>query len=52
MLNFYNLSDKEFARLSRDILQKITGRKLYLTDMPGDRGVDFADDRLHPHIVG
>ncbi len=52
MLNFYNLSDKEFARLSRDILQKITGRKLYLTDMPGDRGVDFADDRLHPHIAG
>ncbi len=52
MLNFFALEPREFAELSRDILQKIVKKKLYLTDGPHDEGIDFTDDVAHPHVIG
>lgn len=52
MLNFFALEPREFAELSRDILQKIVKKELYLTDGPYDEGIDFTDDLARPHIIG
>lgn len=52
MFNFYSLSPGEFGELSRDVLEIMTGKRLYVTDSPNDRGIDIADDRLHPSLIG
>ncbi len=52
MLNFIALEPREFAELSRDILQKIVKKRLYLADGPYDEGMDFTDSFQHPCIVG
>lgn len=43
MLNFYNLSAPNFVSLSRDILEKITGIQMLVTDFVNDRGADIRD---------
>ena len=52
MLNFFTLEPKEFAELSRDILQKIVKKTLYLTDGPYDEGIDFTDNPQNSRIIG
>ena len=51
MLNFYNLKAEEFTELSRDILEKITGSSLLVSDSAGDRGADIRDSWEAPQIV-
>lgn len=51
MLNFYNLKAEEFTELSRDILEKITGSSLLVSDSAGDRGADIRDSWEAPKIV-
>ncbi|MCD2492663.1 ATP-binding protein [Lacrimispora sp. NSJ-141] len=52
MLNFFTLEPREFAELSKDILQKIVKKTLYLTDGPYDEGIDFTDNLQNPRIIG
>ena len=51
MLNFYNLSAQEFVSLSRDILQKITGIQMLVTDSANDHGADIRDRMIHPQTA-
>lgn len=51
MLNFYNLSAPDFVSLSRDILQKITGIQMMVTDSANDRGADIRDRMIHPQAA-
>lgn len=51
MLNFYNLSAPDFVELSRDILEKIIGIEIQVTDGVNDRGADIRDRMIQPEVA-
>ena len=51
MYNFSNLSDYEFERLCKDIMQKRLGCELYTFAQGRDGGIDITDDPVMNHIV-
>ena len=51
MYNFSNLSDYEFERLCKDIMQKRLGCELHTFAQGRDGGIDITDDPVTNHIV-